>query len=800
RWQADAFNAPFEFEFSKIKRIDFDRAQTGHSRSEPNAFQLRGGDLLTGRMLGADGNTLTIHSETHGQINLTASNIQRLYRVVDNPTLVFPHLSGLADWQFEVKDSEFWQEDGADIWSDHPDASATASLGIPAQSIIEFELAWKGSPNFHLALGCDAGRHPDESSGWAITCIGKTLAVFREREQTADLDILSMLQDDSSIRLTAYLDQASDQIFVYTPDGTMAGSLDAQSTSGVAEPSPSEVGEAIRLTNREGNVRLSYLRVSKWIGKEIDSPTDENAAVTVTTTESEVVRGTGFRFSEDAKTLIVDNGEGSTTIAIADLAGLDMRDSSPDLTDAANDEERRPKESRDSSERETNEILIENGDSGEPNSEPVPHSSEQVAVPPPMDQRATLQLVDGSRLTGKILSFSHSRVEFHHLPTNQPITLRTDAIRALSFRDADWVNPEFNKPMLRWKKSIIRGDLSAAQQNQDTGLSVLAFRPVGSSAAAPFRSGVSATITQVSPAPKKTGKRNPPRAGPSKAELQQIRKEIAQFRAGKRGLATPEVPPPVQREDPSVASADAEVETYEHEVQLTSGDRFACRILGSGEQGLMVDSREGGKKLVPHTQVKAAKLVRNATTPNIVDAKKRRLLTVPRLQKDSPPTHLLVAKTGDMLRCRLLKITPKFLHAEVRLSEVRFPLERVTQIIWLHPEVTLKSNRDSDSEVASSEPGGAPVETEDDGQGIAKSNGPKTIESDPTPAAKTTDLADRDRAGLVASPSQPFADFVQAVVRPDRNRLTITPVSLTDGTLLGEHAVFGKCQIELNQV
>ena len=55
-----------------------------------------------------------------------------------------------------------------------------------------------------------------------------------------------------------------------------------------------------------------------------------------------------------------------------------------------------------------------------------------------------------------------------------------------------------------------------------------------------------------------------------------------------------------------------------------------------------------------HEEIKAIEYVTNAPPPDLEAAKRERLLTIPRLQKSAPPTHLLCSHSGDFLRCRLI--------------------------------------------------------------------------------------------------------------------------------------------------
>lgn len=60
-------------------------------------------------------------------------------------------------------------------------------------------------------------------------------------------------------------------------------------------------------------------------------------------------------------------------------------------------------------------------------------------------------------------------------------------------------------------------------------------------------------------------------------------------------------------------------------------------------------------------------------------------LTIPRFRRNQPPTHVLLAPNGDLLRGRLLDIDDKHVKFESQLETLLFERERVAAVIWLKP-------------------------------------------------------------------------------------------------------------------
>jgi thiol-disulfide isomerase/thioredoxin len=127
-------------------------------------------------------------------------------------------------------------------------------------------------------------------------------------------------------------------------------------------------------------------------------------------------------------------------------------------------------------------------------------------------------------------------------------------------------------------------------------------------------------------------------------------------------------------------------------------------------------------------------------------SKRDRLITLPRMKRENPPTHLIRSTRGDYLRARLVSMDEKTATVEVHLETRRLPREHLTRVIWLHPD---------DAEAANDATGTADVST--------------------------------------------AATRVQAV-RENGTRLTFFPEELAGSTLHGHSEVLGTCRVKLAEV
>ncbi len=118
---------------------------------------------------------------------------------------------------------------------------------------------------------------------------------------------------------------------------------------------------------------------------------------------------------------------------------------------------------------------------------------------------------------------------------------------------------------------------------------------------------------------------------------------------------------------------------------LLAGDRIPCESTEIDDAGVHFKSSVVDATFAPHTAVKALELVSNWKA--FLDQQKQaRLLTLPRMQKNNPPTHLVASTGGDILRTNVITLGAENLVVESRLETKRIPRDRVACLIWLHNE------------------------------------------------------------------------------------------------------------------
>ena len=120
---------------------------------------------------------------------------------------------------------------------------------------------------------------------------------------------------------------------------------------------------------------------------------------------------------------------------------------------------------------------------------------------------------------------------------------------------------------------------------------------------------------------------------------------------------------------------------------LLTGDTIPVEVSRIDQTGLSFTSPLSTQTFVAHDKIKAVELTLDGRGDvALTRTKRERLLTLPRMQKGNPPTHLVRSRDGDYLRGRILEMDDRALKIEVRLETREVPRDRISRIIWLHPD------------------------------------------------------------------------------------------------------------------
>jgi thiol-disulfide isomerase/thioredoxin len=210
---------------------------------------------------------------------------------------------------------------------------------------------------------------------------------------------------------------------------------------------------------------------------------------------------------------------------------------------------------------------------------------------------------------------------------------------------------------------------------------------------------------------------------------------------------------------------------------LTNGDCFPAIIKSLDEMQTVFHSTmfEGTK--INNELIRGIRVLAHAGMEQLDSGAQKKLLTLPRMQRSNPPTHLIVARQGDAIRGRLKSINDDFAVLEVRGSDRSIMMKTIAEIIWLieAPEVVPLTGQNPESSTSETEKS----ETE-------------------TSQAESSEPQKREAA--ISNASESLAELQCQALFDTGARISMVPSSISDNILSGMHPQLGVCQIDLASV
>ena len=210
---------------------------------------------------------------------------------------------------------------------------------------------------------------------------------------------------------------------------------------------------------------------------------------------------------------------------------------------------------------------------------------------------------------------------------------------------------------------------------------------------------------------------------------------------------------------------------------LTNGDCFPAMIKSLDEMQTVFHSTmfEGTK--INNELIRGIRVLAHAGMEQLDNGAQKKLLTLPRMQRSNPPTHLIVARQGDAIRGRLKSINDDFAVMEVRGSDRSIMMKTIAEIIWLieAPEVVPLTVQNPEASISETEKS----ETQ-------------------TSQAETSEPQKRE-AGI-SNASESLAELQCQALFDTGARISMVPSAISDNILSGMHPQLGECQVDLASV
>jgi thiol-disulfide isomerase/thioredoxin len=638
RWQMRGATRPFDMEAAAVRAVHFPVPAETPGIVGDFVVELTDGDLLFGSLKEITEKAFVFDTAEFGELRIDRSEIRCFSTVNTQGAFVYRGPNGLADWK--PSKAEDWSEEAGRLTTKVPRAKVEKELELPKLARIDVELAWTGKPEFVLAIGADKSEEALKE-GYRFEVWQDSLVAIRALGEFADVAVVCELnKNETRMQFEALIDQERGSMIVCGADGKRLAAIDVP-------PEQAKHGNSLKciaITNGIAEFRLEQLSVGRWSGR-LPPKVDANKPG-----------------------LFLADGE----VKYGDVVGYDK---------AAKKFKLRPLAVSDTDEKSS--------DGNQNDAAPIEIAADQVAsvFPAPNAEvkgaTCRIALLDGSRISGDLKKIESGKVYLQRRGIDAPVACKVNQLRSLVVSQPATSPREVHGRLGRLELEGVRlhGALVESTEESETSL---VWLPRWSKNESPLESQASGHIVYRDPPPQP--KVEPAQAG-RQAGWQRVQRVQRQppRPAGFWGQVAN-----IFANGNQAASASPPKSLGKGMLYLLSGDCIPYDSATIEEGGVRFTSSFVDANFVPNEQMKAIELVPKWTAVALAEEKRQRLLTLPRMQKPNPPTHLIASTGGDFLRVRVISMSVDKLNFESRLETKQVPRDRVACIIWLHTPEAMK--------------------------------------------------------------------------------------------------------------
>ena len=135
---------------------------------------------------------------------------------------------------------------------------------------------------------------------------------------------------------------------------------------------------------------------------------------------------------------------------------------------------------------------------------------------------------------------------------------------------------------------------------------------------------------------------------------------------------------------------------------LESGDCFAADIQSVSNGEMFFKSSLFTANKIDVDRVRGVRKLVYTGADKMETGSRKRLLTLPRTQRNNPPTHLIVSRDGDAIRGQLQSMDVDELVLQVRGEDRKIQMKNVAEIVWLldAPEIIPPDGKGTEPDLA----------------------------------------------------------------------------------------------------
>jgi len=705
-WQSPLFAKPFEFRLADVTGARFGAVRdAGKPPADAFRLHLRGGDIITGVVQAIDADTITVEAAGGADrqtLHIRRDEVESIARrgagggSFDGP-------GGLAGW--EQKPGSAWREEAGRLLTSRRGGSISRDVAAPPRARYDIGVSWTTPAEFRFSVASDGVAGDDQFVLELLrpAAIGPTLAVLRRKAGKATLEPISLDPAADSLRIVLFVDQPRGRMAVVLPVVGEQPAADIElSRAADAEPL-----RGVRLSLTSGDICLESLRVTPWTAAEPTLDDVEQTTIAVRTGGPRTGEIEGF--DAQAGAFMVRDAGQVTRIPAADVTEISLP-----RPEAAGPKQVAQVRVIGANGDVASGVLVNVDAQGvwirrqglaEPLCMPF---TQLVALQSLMPAASALELPgregrlegEGFAMRGAVAAVADgvgwqpagSIVASPFARTAAPFSGRLDYVDAPADTDESGMVGGIGGMVSRtddggFVVTMLAEDGAAAQDGRlQPGDRIVAIAPAEKARFVPTKGLEPDQVTDLlrGQVGAQVRIKVTDAAGEEPRTIELVR--------GRLALAGGQLLRQAIKTHAELASPESvgAVLAFPAVVVLTSGESTPCRVVAIDAERLRLVTPLAGTAEdpvdVPAALVKAIEFDPAVPGRALDRVRFERLLTIPRMQRSRPPTHVLRMKNGDYVRGRLIAADDTTVRIEMPGKEQVFPRDAVTRAIWLHPE------------------------------------------------------------------------------------------------------------------
>lgn len=626
-WQTNFAASEFVFPLDKIRSARFIPSAASPERlTSLFCFELRDGQSIYGTPISSTNDSIVVRTSLLGDLTLNISSLSRFYRTDSARMALSDGLQGLNGWKVDGAPTD-WIEEAGSLVAEVRGASIVQEISLPARFSVDVDAEWTPDFGFTFEFG---NFFRIEGTGSKVT------AVWEQANSGDALPLAHLSNQPCRLALRAFVDQQAGRVQIVDFNGKQLGTL---SVKRLAENAAPDGSLSVRLTSYCSRLQIKRLVISDWEGAAPSSLRASGVAVRMTS--GALHRGDAF---------VVDAASATLQLSAAG-----------------------------------NKLALDLGQV-----QSVRLSERTYASRAPF----WICLVDGSFFDFHLQRQGAGALTLKTSLTDRELTVPAGAVRSISNMAADRFSREATPRGRRGRAVVVDGNLLVGgdDANDETGGASaeppprtrldaegvvsygellphsemngaygLAWRPADSLVAAPIRTDAQVRIRL------RYADQQPKRDD-----------ESALYRA--LGYLPAIAPADVPEQNMGPAPALDSDDSY---LVLANGDRIQAHVASFDDVRVRVESKLFSSREIPASEVRVWESSAHSAIDRMDSERRRRLLTLPRKQRNAPPTHLLESTNGDFMRTRLSGADEGHVFANRQLNQLPIPRSSLQRVAWL---------------------------------------------------------------------------------------------------------------------